>query len=302
MVFDVTKEVMMEVYNDVSKMQDIVFLFDVTRGNPNGDPDKGNEPRVDDNTGHGLVTDTCIKHKVRRYVEEAYELSAGMGIYMRGGDALNTTHKSIQESSNCGVVKNPKQKDLQEYRKQACSRFWDIRIYGAVMSTGVNCGQVTGPFQWEYAESVAPIEVLDFPGTRCAVTKEEDVEAGKVTEMGMHKYGVPYALYVMRGHFVPSKARKTGVTSKDLEVHWDALQNMWNIDRSAARGTMSTRGLYVISHPNSLGKGNIPDLLARIEIKVKDGVELPRKFSDYEVNVNEDGLVESGHTLSRLVG
>lgn len=298
-------------HTDISKRHDFVLLFDVTDGNPNGDPDAGNLPRVDPETMQGLVTDVAIKRKVRDWVDLAKGDEGRFKIYVQsGGDALNALHRRAYEALDLKST-GPKQsrEEVFQARDWMCQNFYDIRMFGAVMTTGVNCGQVRGPLQLTFARSVSPIVPLDVSITRVAVTREEDAtvevsqesgegKGGKTTEMG-RKALVPYGLYRAHGFFNPSLAKQTGITEEDLGLFWQALQMMWDTDRSAARGMMACRGLYVFTHDNPLGNYPAHKLLERVEVHPVAGVIAPRGFSDYVVQVN-DQLLPQGITLTRL--
>ncbi|MGC8835099.1 MAG: type I-C CRISPR-associated protein Cas7/Csd2 [Armatimonadota bacterium] len=290
---------MSRIYEDPKKRHDFILLFDVSDGNPNGDPDAGNLPRVDPETMHGIVTDVCLKRKVRDYVCLKKNNENGYRIYVqRKGIALNTLHEEAYKKTNReDKMAKPSRDDIEESRRYMCRNFYDIRMFGAVMTTGVNCGQVRGPVQLTFGRSVDPIIPIEFTITRVAITEEEEV---KTTEMGRKPF-VPYGLYLTKGFFSPSFAEQTGVTSDDLALFWEALQNMWDLDRSASRGMMACRGLYIFTHENSLGNAHAHELFSRISVNRRPGVSIPRSFSDYEVLINEEGLPE-GVTLTKLVG
>lgn len=290
---------------------DFMILFDVKDGNPNGDPDAGNMPRVDPETMEGIVTDVCLKRKVRDYIDLAYGEQERYKIYIQNkGIALNDLHQrayTAKDRKSTGTKQ--KREDVAVVRSWMCDNFYDIRMFGAVMTTEVNCGQVRGPIQLTFARSITPITPLDISITRVAITKPEDAKVltgedesgkGKVTEMG-RKAILPYGLYVGHGFFSPRFAADTGVTSEDLTLFWEALNKMWDLDRSAARGFMSLRGLYIFTHDNPLGNAHSHELFDKIKITRKEGVEAPRSFGDYIVSVNDQGLPE-GITLTRLVG
>jgi CRISPR-associated protein Csd2 len=299
-------------HTNVTRRHDFVLLFDVTDGNPNGDPDAGNLPRVDPETMQGLVTDVALKRKVRDFVDVAQGDQGRFKIYVQsGGDALNAIHRRAYEAlemKSSGTKQN--KDDVDKARAWMCQNFYDIRMFGAVMTTGVNCGQVRGPIQLTFARSCDAVVPLDVSITRVAVTKEEDAKiviseetgegkSGKQTEMG-RKSLVPYGLYRAHGFFNPHFARQTGATDEDLELFWQALQMMWDLDRSAARGMMACRGLYIFTHESSLGNAPAHRLLERVEVKRRDDVIAPRSFRDYDVRVSEDGLPAT-ITLTRLV-
>jgi len=300
------------IHCDPAKRHDFVLLFDVTDGNPNGDPDGGNLPRTDPETMQGLVTDVCLKRKIRNFVDLEYGQQETTKIYVQNkGIALNDLHKRAYEASKItSTGTKQKQKDVNEARTWMCQNFYDIRMFGAVMTTAFNCGQVRGPIQITFARSVDPIMPLDMAITRIAITKPEDAEVlesedgskkggGKVTEMG-RKTLIPYGLYVAHGFFSPYLAEQTGVTSTDLELFWDALMFMWDLDRSASRGQMSPRGLYIFSHAKKLGNAPAHKLFERIQIQRQDGILTPRKFADYDV-VTQDSDLPDGITLTKLL-
>jgi len=295
---------------------DFMFFFDVTDGNPNGDPDAGNLPRVDPETMYGLVTDVCIKRKIRDYVDLARGDQERYKIYVQNkGIALNDLHQRAYTAKDIkSTGSKQKREEVEMVRKWMCENFYDIRMFGAVMTTEVNCGQVRGPLQLTFARSVSQITPLDVSITRVAITKAADAKVvvgegdekskGKVTEMG-RKALVPYGLYCGKGFFSPAFARSTGVTSDDLEVLWTALYDMWELDRSASRGLMSIRGLYVFSHENPLGNAHAHELFGRINAAPREEVRamgrVPRSFDDYEIIVDDENL-PTGVTLTRLVG
>jgi CRISPR-associated protein Csd2 len=301
------------VYTDPARRHDFVLLFDVTDGNPNGDPDAGNLPRVDPETMQGLVTDVCIKRKVRNYVQMLAQGVEGRRIYVNDqGIALNTLHEeAYNEAGIKSTGTKQKRSDVVKAREAMCKRYYDVRMFGAVMTTGVNCGQVRGPVQLTFARSVDPVFGLDLSITRVAITRPEDVEVvlaegedeartGKTTEMG-RKAIVPYGLYRAHGFISAPFAKQTGVSAQDLDLFWQALQNMWDLDHSAARGEMSCRGLYVFSHDNEVGRAPAHQLFERIRVERSAGTEAARRFQDYAVPVSDSELPE-GITLTRLVG
>lgn len=299
-------------YSDVTRRHDFVLLFGVTDGNPNGDPDAGNLPRVDPDTMQGLVTDVAIKRKVRDWVHVARGDDERFKIYvLSGGEALNTKHQWAYDANDLKSTGTRQNKgDVETARQWMCANFYDIRMFGAVMTTGVNCGQVRGPIQLTFARSIDPIMTLDLSITRQAVTRAEDARVvvgddggegtgGKQTEMG-RKAIVPYGLYRAHGFFVAPFARQTGVSEEDLEFFWRALQNMWDFDRSSARGEMACRGLYVFTHESDLGDAPAHRLFELIELPPSK-VDAPRSFKHYEVTIREE-LVPEKVTLTRLVG
>ncbi|MDX1612116.1 MAG: type I-C CRISPR-associated protein Cas7/Csd2 [Candidatus Thermoplasmatota archaeon] len=267
---------------DPNVRHEFVLLFDVKNGNPNGDPDAGNLPRVDPETMHGLVTDVAQKRKVRDYVTLTRGEEPPNRIFIQSDQALNAVIKEAQEAEGFEASKNPDDEAQGKVRSKLCNDFFDIRMFGAVLSTGgFNAGQVRGPAQLTFARSVDPIFPMDTSITRIAITKEEDKEK-KDTEMG-RKPIVPYGLYRAHGYYNPYLGDQTGVTDDDLQLFWEALSNMFEFDRSAARGEMATRGLYIFTHEDKKGNAPAHKLLESLEIVRVDGVETPRAFSDYEV-------------------
>ena len=292
----------------IKNRYEFVVLFDVENGNPNGDPDAGNMPRVDPETGYGLVTDVCLKRKIRNYVETAKEDAAGYRIYIKDGVPLNTSDK--EACAYVGVapeklkdVKKEEKKVLDEnIRDFMCSNFYDIRTFGAVMTTFVkgalNCGQVRGPVQLGFARSVDPILPQEVTITRVAITTEADAEK-KDTEMG-RKYIVPYGLYRAEGYVSANLARKTtGFSQEDLDLLWAAILNMFENDHSAARGKMAVRELIIFKHDCELGCAPAHKLFELVKAERKDGVTTPRGYGDYLVTVEEDKL-PSGVTCTRM--
>lgn len=272
----------------VDKRYEFVLLFEVENGNPNGDPDAGNMPRIDPETSHGIVTDVCLKRKVRNYVEVAQKGKPGYDIYVREKAVLNNTNL---EAYNHFSIK-PEAKKLPKEREEAekltrymCDRFFDIRAFGAVMTMEVNCGQVRGPVQFGFAKSINPIVPQEVTITRMAVSNEKDTE--KERTIG-RKYIVPYALYKMEGYISSALAEKTGFNEDDLTLLWDALLNMFEHDHSAARGKMSSRKLIIFEHDSVLGNAPSHKLFEMISIERKDTSSPPRSFDDYIVKVNHN--------------
>lgn len=301
------------IHTDTARRHDFVLLFDVTDGNPNGDPDAGNLPRVDPETMQGLVTDVAIKRKVRDFVDVAKGSEERFKIYIQSGsEALNAIHErayKAKDLTSTGAKQDRKTVDTA--RAWMCDNFYDVRLFGAVMTTGVNCGQVRGPVQLTFARSLDPIIPLDLSITRVAITKVEDANivvaeegdgrvTGKTTEMG-RKALVPYGLYRAHGFFNPHFAASTGVDGEDLALFWQALQMMWDLDHSASRGMMSCRGLHIFSHENKLGNAPAHVLFERIAVARNPEVVAPRAFADYTVTV-DDAALPDGVTLTRLVG
>lgn len=281
----------------IEKRYDFVFLFDVQDGNPNGDPDAGNLPRIDPETGMGLVTDVCLKRKVRNFVQMTQD-SQTHDIFIREKGILNNL---IDEAHEQESVKNKEKSEKTEAARQyMCSRYYDIRTFGAVMTTGKNAGQVRGPVQLTFSRSVDPIITLEHSITRMAVTNEKDAsETGDNRTMG-RKFTVPYGLYRCHGFVSAHFAKQTGFSDEDLELFWQALINMFDHDHSAARGQMNARGLYVFEHSNDLGDAPADTLFKRIQVTKKDSVEVSRSFEDYIVNISEQDLGET--KLHRKLG
>lgn len=278
------------------------IIFDVENGNPNGDPDAANMPRVDPETGLGLVTDVCLKRKIRNYVEDVKEEAEGYKIYIKDGAPLNTSDKTAY-TAVLGEGKKLEKKDTEidnKLRDFMCANFYDVRTFGAVMTTFVkdklNCGQVRGPVQIGFARSIDPIVRQEVSITRIAITTEADF-ANKETEMG-RKHIIPYALYRADGFISANLARKvTHFTDEDLELLWDAIVNMFENDHSAARGKMAVRKLVIFKHDSELGNAPSHKTLDLVSIMRRDGVEIPRSYSDYEVIIDEDSCPE-GVTIS----
>ena len=286
---------------------EFVVLFDVENGNPNGDPDAGNMPRIDPETGYGLVTDVCLKRKIRNFVETAKEDEQGYRIYIKDGVPLNTSDKEAcaHVGAEPDKLKEAKKKDEhldEKIRDFMCSNFYDIRTFGAVMTTftkgALNCGQVRGPVQLGFARSVDPILPQEVTITRVAITTEADAEK-KNTEMG-RKYIVPYGLYRAEGYVSANLARKTtGFSEEDLELLWTAILNMFENDRSAARGKMAVRELIVFKHDTELGCAPAHKLFDLVKAERRDGVAVPRSYGDYTVTVDEANLPD-GVTCTRM--
>jgi CRISPR-associated protein Csd2 len=289
-------------YLDVSRRHDFLLLFDVTGGNPNGDPDNGNAPRTDPLTGHAWVTDVALKRKVRSFVGDAYAGREGFEIYVGEGVALNERHRVASEALGMKPNKKRPAEDQQKAGAEVSRRYYDVRAFGAVMSTGDNpAGQLRGPVQIACpVTSVEPVQQSELTITRVAVTSESELqklaagEGGKDREMGS-KHIVPYALFRAPGFVTPSLAKRTGFNDEDLKVFWDALQRMWSLDRSSSRGMTGCRGIHIFTHEDSYGRCHPDRLFSRVSITRK--VEGPaRQFSDYKVDVNVDGLDALGVT------
>lgn len=314
----------------LSKRHDFVLVFDVTNGNPNGDPDAGNLPRLDPETNHGLVSDVSLKRKIRNYVELAREGEAGHHIYVQEGAILNEKHRQAYVALRPDDPKagkdaklNPKdESEATALRDFMCKNFFDVRTFGAVMSTGINCGQVKGPVQMTFASSVEPILPVEISITRMAATNEAEQKKRAEGEDGDvrtdnrtmgRKHIVPYGLYVAHGFVSAKFAGRTGFSEADLALLFEALQNMFEHDRSAARGEMTARKLIVFRHANALGNAPAHALFERVSIgRNVEGAfrdiddrglgNLPpaRKFSDYIVRIDGDGLPEGVEVLDLL--
>ncbi len=282
----------------IKNRYEFVILFDVENGNPNGDPDAGNLPRMDPESGYGLVTDVCIKRKIRNYVEAVKEDAPGYKIYIKEDVSLNRSDSSAYEylGINASNVKDAKKNDPdldRKIRDFMCQNFFDIRTFGAVMTTFVkamlNCGQVRGPVQIGFARSIDPVISQEVTITRVAITKEEDTEK-KSTEMG-RKSIIPYALYRAEGYVSANLARKTtGFSEEDLELLWEAILNMFENDHSAARGKMAVRELIVFNHSSELGDCPAHKLFDTVEVRRNDNVEYPRQYGDYSLEIHEDRI------------
>ncbi len=285
---------------------DFVYIFDVQDGNPNGDPDAGNLPRVDAETGMGLVTDVCLKRKVRNYVQVAKAGITGNDILVKSKEISGTEvfiNKEIRTAyQDLGIqlkVKDkakPDQVDLG--RKRMCEKFYDVRTFGAVLSTGANAGQVRGAIQMTFARSVDPVVSSEHALTVCAARDEEKSYESQVGIQG-RKATVPYGLYVCHGFVSANLARQTGFSEADLTLFWDALKNMFDMDRSAARGLMSAQKLIVFKHDSVLGNAPANKLFDLVNVKrISDGA--PRSFSDYKVTINQDNL-PAGVTVEEMI-
>lgn len=289
---------------------DFVLVFDVKDGNPNGDPDAGNLPRVDSETGEGLVTDVCLKRKVRNYVQLTKGAEAGYDIFVKEKAILNKEIEKAYAELSIDLSKPPMDAadgkkrnkeglgqggEVQQARAKMCETYFDIRTFGAVMSTGANAGQVRGPVQLTFARSVDPVVTLEHSITRMAVATEAEAEkqSGDNRTMG-RKNTVPYGLYVAYGFVSPALAAQTGFSEEDLETLWTALVNMFDQDHSAARGMMATQKLIIFKHDSALGNAPSHKLFDLVKIAKKDGVVVPRKFADYEVNVPKKEDIPSG--------
>lgn len=276
---------------------DFVFVFDVKDGNPNGDPDAGNLPRVDAETGMGLVTDVCLKRKVRNYVQVSKNCAEGYDIFIKEKAVLNTLIDKAHEDEN---VKEAKDKTMAA-RDFMCKKYYDIRTFGAVMSTGKNAGQVRGPIQLTFARSTDPIIASEHSITRMAVATEKEAEkqSGDNRTMG-RKATIPYGLYVGYGFVSANLAKQTGFSEEDLNLFWEALKNMFDVDRSAARGLMSAQKLIVFKHDSELGNAPANKLFDLVKIEKKDSNVVPRSFFDYNVTIDTEKLPQ-GVTIDEMI-
>ncbi len=286
----------------IKNRYEFVILFDVVNGNPNGDPDAGNMPRIDAETGHGIVTDVCLKRKIRNYVETVKGDSEFHKIYIKEGVPLNTSDAKAFEAAHTDAdkaskTKQPEKGELDKViRNYMCEHFFDIRTFGAVMTTFVkaalNCGQVRGPVQIGFARSIDPIISQEVTITRVAITTEKDAEVKK-TEMG-RKHIVPYGLYRAEGYVSANLARRvTGFSEDDLKLLWEAILNMFEQDHSAARGNMACRKLIIFKHDSELGNSPAYKLFDTVKVTRKDGVTAPRCFEDYTFSVDV-GAIPNG--------
>lgn len=275
--------------NTIKNRYEFVMLFDVENGNPNGDPDAGNMPRTDPETSMGIVTDVCLKRKIRNYVELAKENEQGYNILIKADRSLNS--KFTEAYEELGLEKGQKGKnsdDVKKAQEYICRNYYDVRAFGAVMSTGNDpCGIVRGPVQINFARSIDLVYVQDITVTRQAVTTDKDFTEKKKSEMGKKSF-VSYGLYRTEGYVSALLAQKvTGFTDDDLELLWTSIINMFENDRSAARGKMCMRKLYIFKHDSALGNAPAHVLFDKIKVAKKEGIAAPRSFSDYTVDVDE---------------
>lgn len=280
---------------------DFVLVFDVRDGNPNGDPDAGNMPRIDPETGHGVITDVCLKRKVRNFVDLTQSGEAGYNIYVREKAVLNQQHALAYQDLNLDPDK-AKADDIEKARMWMCQNFYDVRAFGAVMSTKTNCGQVRGPVQLAFAQSLDPVVPREVTVTRMAVTTEQEAETQKGGNRTMgHKFIIPYALYRAHGFISAPLAERTGFSEADLGLFWQAVQNMFEHDRSASRGEMATRKLFVFKHGDRLGNAPAHALFERITVRRSGASDAPpRKFSDYSVTADKQNLPDGVELLELL--
>jgi len=283
--------------NPLKNRYDFMLVFDVQDGNPNGDPDAGNLPRLDPETSLGLVTDVCLKRKVRNYVEITKNNAAPFEIYVKEKAVLNKQHERAYQAIGAAdeLEKEDKKRKggerVEEARQWMCRNFYDVRAFGAVMSTGVNCGQVRGPVQLTFGRSIDPIVTLEHSITRMAVATEAEAEkqGGDNRTMG-RKNTVPYGLYLAHGFVSPHLAAQTNFSEEDLELLWEALLNMFEHDRSAARGLMATRKLIVFKHDSALGNASAHALFERLTLRKSDETKPARSFADYQLHLDQENL------------
>jgi len=280
----------------IKNRYEFVLLYDVENGNPNGDPDAGNMPRIDPETGHGLVTDVCLKRKIRNYVELIKGDSEGYKIYIKEDKPLNETHEVAYKALNLDYAKNNKdQEDLA--RAWMCQNYYDVRTFGAVMSTGKSCGQVRGPVQINFSRSIDPIVQQEVTITRVVQVDSREGTMGR-------KHIVPYGLYRVEGYISPilanDETKGTGFNTDDLVLFWQALENMFEHDHSAARGKMIARNLFIFEHASELGNAPSHQLFDAISVKLKDDSNPPRQYTDYDVLVDNAMIPESVKLISRL--
>lgn len=272
---------------------DFVYLFDCKDGNPNGDPDAANAPRVDPQDMHGLVSDVCLKRKVRNFVQLAKSDTVGYDIFIQQGAVLNDriadAHKVLGHDVDAKSDKKKATRDqVRDARAEMCKRYFDVRTFGAVMSTGANAGQVRGPVQLSFSRSIDTVLPLDLSITRMAVAEAKEADSPNQT-MG-RKNLLPYGLYRCHGFISAYLARETGFTEADLGLFWQALTQMFDHDRSASRGTMAPQKLVVFQHQSALGNAPAHKLFERVQVKRKAGVDAARAFADYEVTVDQSNL------------
>lgn len=284
----------------IKNRYDFVILFDVTDGNPNGDPDAGNLPRVDAETGMGLVTDVCLKRKVRNYVQLVKESKRPYDIFIKERAVLNRFIDESYEQDEVKIKEKPGDK-TEAARKWMCANYYDIRTFGAVLSIGKNAGQVRGPVQLTFGRSIDPVVALEHSITRMAVATENEAEkqGGDNRTMG-RKFTVPYGLYCSKGFISASLAAQTGFNEEDLDLFWNALKFMFDHDHSAARGMMSTRKLIVFRHSSAMGNTHAYQLFDSIKIERKDNIKPARSFDDYSITISKDSIPHEVELIEML--
>ncbi|MER6175441.1 type I-C CRISPR-associated protein Cas7/Csd2 [Streptosporangium sp. NPDC001681] len=284
---------------DPARRHDIVMLFDVHDGNPNGDPDAGNQPRVDTETYQGLVTDVALKRKIRDTIPLLHPDDPRYKIFVEAGIALNSQIERGFVGTGVKPSKKATPQERDAVQQWMCDNFFDIRLFGGVLSTGdAQAGHVRGPLQINFARSISPIFPVDHAITRVTQTRQADIDKGEQTEMGS-KWTVHYGLYRAHAYYSAARGQKTGVTSQDLDTLWQILANMFDHDRSATRGEMAIRGLYVFSHDNAFGRARASTLFDRVQVTLlNEGV--PRSHNDYKVHIDDTNL-PTGITLTSLI-
>jgi CRISPR-associated protein Csd2 len=290
---------------EINNRYDFVLFFDVQDGNPNGDPDAGNLPRVDAETGHGIVTDVCLKRKVRNYVALSKEYQPPFDIYVKEKAILVAENEKAYQALGVDLSADTQKRKggdkVEEARAWMCQNFYDVRTFGAVMSIKVNCGQVRGPVQLTFARSCDPVVALEHSITRMAVaTREESEKQGGDNRTMGRKSTIPYGLYMAHGFVSASLAKQTGFSQEDLDLFWEALKNMFEHDRSAARGLMATRGLITFKHEAKMGNAPAYELFDRIKVKKIDKNVPARKFSDYQIEIDHENM-PAGIEIQQMV-
>lgn len=293
--------------NAVNNRYEFVYLFDVENGNPNGDPDAGNMPRIDPETSYGLVTDVCLKRKIRNYVEIVKGNASPFEIYVREKAILNLTHKRAHkavgvEDKGDGKKRKGTGDEVEKARIWMCENFFDVRTFGALMATEVNCGQVRGPVQINFARSIEPVVPLEISITRMAVTTEREAEqmSGDNRTMG-RKHIIPYSLYRTEGYISAPLAGQTGFSEEDLSMLWDSLMNMFDHDHSAARGKMNARKLIVFKHESQLGNTQAHKLFELVKVgRATEDSKPARSYSDYVVQIDRSGLPQGVGLIEKL--
>jgi len=292
----------------IKNRYDFVYLFDVENGNPNGDPDAGNMPRIDPETNYGLITDVCLKRKIRNFVLLKHATKPPYRIYVQEKAILNDLHVEAQKATGAAEASKDDKKrkgsgeEVEKARQWMCQQYFDVRTFGAVMSTGVNCGQVTGPVQLTFARSMEPVTPLEVTITRMAVATEEEAakQKGDNRTMG-RKHIIPYGLYRAEGFISAHLAARTGFSDEDLKLLWEALINMFEHDRSAARGKMAARRLIAFRHDSAIGSAPAHKLFERVKVaRVGDGKAPARAFSDYTVTFDKTSLPTGVEALELL--
>ena len=293
---------------ELKNRYEFVLLYDIENGNPNGDPDAGNMPRIDPETGFGIVTDVCLKRKIRNYIELLKQDEAGYKIYVKEGVPLNTQHKVAYINADIPVPQNDKERTsirndiekINRLRLFMCQNFFDIRAFGAVMNTDVPAGIVRGPVQINFSRSIEPIVQQEVTITRVTVTREGE---DKITEIG-RKHIVPYALYRVEGYIsaklANNETKGTGFSEEDLELLWDALINMFEHDHSAARGKMTTRKLFIFKHESELGNAPSHKLFELITVVKKNANNISRSYDDYNIQIEKSALPKGVSLIERV--